>query len=236
MNNIEQKIEKLIEEAFISKDDSDIAYHYGGPGYKELKNRKMLGLPNPIGVTRKDYGETWSAFPEPLTKEDIKKFRSSGFKTWVEVPLPIYEYKVKISDNIDAFNGPITFTSEPQEVTKEFRFGPWARYLATKGIDFKKMHSNDKYWESIKDKYMKEAESPQYRKLYEQWFKSKYGSPVTANNFSKHPFIKEIKKNFRKYIEKNLKDGRRDQYATYIPHIYTKIKKPLKIYEAKKIM
>jgi len=232
---IGQKIEKLIEESF-TQNENDFIYHYGGPGYKELKNRRMLGLSLPKDVSNDSYLDTFSAFLAPLSKDQIQKFRNSGFKAWKAVPLPIYEYKIKVSDNIDSFNGPITFTSLPEEVSSDFRNSVWADYLKTKGIDFKKMYEDDNYWKEIKDSYIKEAKSPIYNKLLGEWFKSKFGSEVTAQNFATHPFIRRVKKNFNKYVGQNLRKGNKNQYATFIPHIYTKIKKPIKIYSSKKIM
>ena len=51
---------------------------------------------------------------------------------------------------------------------------------------------------------------------------------LTARNYDTHPYIKKIKESFDHWVDFNFHKGNKDQYASYIPHIHTKITMPLK--------
>jgi hypothetical protein len=222
---IEQKIERLIEEAFSAENPARYIYHYSSIKFPEVRSLAMQGrqpkYPDKI-TDIEEYRKSFSATLAPLSADWVRRFRNNGFKAWGEGPL--YEYKIDILKNRDAFVPPIKITSIPEE-KREFRNGIWANFVKSNGINFRKMESDDKYWEEIKDKYMQLVRD-HYREMLDKFVKSKYGF-LMPENYVKSPGIQNLIKNWENYLMRNLRYGNKDQYATYLPHIHTEIRKPL---------
>ena len=220
---LEQKIEKLIEEAFNNDNPQRYIYHYSAIKFSEIKNREMLGLKAPPEVSDpKAYNKTFSAMMAPISPEWIRRFRANGFEAWGNGPL--YEYKIDILKNRSAFVLPIKITSIPEE-NREFRKGVWANFVKTKGLDFRRLESDDKYWESIKDDYYKLVKE-YYTDLKDKFVRAHYGY-LTPESYVTSPKIKKIIDNWDRWLEKNLRYGKKTQYASFIPHIHTEIRKPI---------
>jgi hypothetical protein len=223
---IEQKIEKLIEEATHEQYPNRYIYHYSSKKFPEIKNLEMQGIyPKGDWVKKisdiESYRKTFSGVLEPLAAKDIARHRSAGFKNWGSGP--IYEYKIDILKNKEAFDGPIKITSIPER--EDFRAKEWAQFIKRKGVDFQRMNHDDDYWESVKDKYF-DLIRKYWDSEFEKRLKKDYGV-LTPEVYVRSPRITHLRNNWTKFIDKNIKKGNKDQYATYIPHIHTKIKKPL---------
>jgi len=225
--------EVLLEEVSKIQNKDDIAYHYSNKKFPEIKTREMLGMELPEQATPdSNYNKTVSLVPAPLSPEIIKKYRQTGFKAWGNSGDPIYEYKISISKNKNAFVKNIKFTSV-EEQTKYEKNNNWDRFFKDRGIDTKKILKDDDYWDKNQDKYFKikkEYKSNMYNYL------ERVLPKVTPDNYKKLDWIKKIKDRWNWYLEYNLKHGSKSQYATYIPHIHTEIKAPLKIESVKKII
>jgi len=204
-------------------DDQQYVYHYSSQKFTEVKNRKMLGLPAPEQASDPEkYNQTVSLLPSRLTKETIQNYRSYGFKAWGQGTL--YEYKISIPKNISAFPGEIRMTSTPDDL-QYTRRNSFDNAFKKAGIDRQRAIKDDKYYEEVKEEYHKVK--MEYTALKDKYVKHMISPALTSRNYSTHPYIKKIKENFDYWLEFNLRRGNKNQYASYIPHIYTKIDKPL---------
>ena len=167
-------------------------------------------------------------FIRPIFKIDLKLWRYLVKEGW---PLGLTYFFVMIY----SFFGLSFCEKKPNTPEQEkFRETTWAKFIESKGIDFKRMNTDDKYWEKVKDKYFKLIRSD-WDKIFDKFNEKIYGV-LTPKNYVQSPGIKKIIDNYQKYIDRNIKYGRKEQYATYIPHIHTLIKKPLIPEEVRKIL
>jgi hypothetical protein len=193
----------------------------------------MLGLKSPEQVSpSSNYNDTVSLLPAPLSSETIEKYRKSGFKAWGKPGEPIYEYQINVSKNKNAFVGNIKFTST-KEQTDFTNKNNWDNYFKKRGIDTKKIPNDDEYWNKNQEKIFR------IRKDYKD-AKSKHLTSlipiITPSNYKDSAWIKKMKNNWKWFLDYNLKHGSKSQYASYIPHIHTEIKLPLKIEKVNKII
>jgi hypothetical protein len=220
--SIGNKIDYLIE-SFEADNDQQYVYHYSALKFAEVKTRKMLGLPAPKEASNPDkYNQTVSLSPSPLSKDTINKYRDSGFKAWGHGPL--YEYKISIPKNVSAFVGDIRLTSVPEQLAYTRRY-PLDKVMAKQGIDMQKAIKDNSYWEEVKEDYLR-IKREWYNDL-DKYIRHMIGQALTSRNYADHPYIKKIKNSFDYWVDFNLHRGDKNQYASYIPHIHTKIDKPL---------
>jgi len=215
------KIDKLIEEA--TNPEQQYVYHYSAQKFPEVKTRAMLGLPAPKEASNpQQYNSTISLLPAPLSKEIILRYRQQGFKNWGKGPL--YEYKISIPKNASSFYEDIKFASTPEE-TRYGKIKPFKTFINKNGLDYEKLLKDDDYWNKVKDHFNRLKK--EYMDKKDKYVEHLIGTPVTSRNYATHPYIRKLIDSFDYWVNYNLKNGNKSQYATYIPHLYTPIKKPL---------
>jgi len=221
------KIQSLLDE------NNNFVYHYSNIKFDSIKTRGMLGLSAPKEASDSEkYIKQVSLTLAPIPVKIIKQYRSKNFTAWGKPGEPLYEYKINIIKNKNSFDGPIILTSTPE--AKLFKHTVWSDFITKKGIDFKRMIKDDDYWNKIKKTYF-EYVSKYWNHEFTKFNNKKYGI-LTPEKYLVSKPIKKIINNYPKYLQYNLLNGNKNQYASYIPHIHTKIKTPLIPEEVSKII
>jgi len=153
-----------------------------------------------------------SAFLEPPKQSDIDRLITAGFTPWINNGL--FVHKINLDDNIDNIIS-IKITSHPEQ--HKFMDKYWSKWYK------KHKHlNNDDFYKAKRelDKQMAvETGIPDCMSLEE--FK------ILASEKDWY--------GFSEFVTLNVEKGSKEQYATYIPHVYVAVKKPLTIEEVTEI-
>lgn len=189
-------------------------YHYSSNKFEFLKSRAQID-----GVYPDDSNNTISMFLGRIPISTINAFKKEGFTPWNMKD--VYEHRISIYENIDKFIGHLWLESTfPNE---EFGKKHWnkdmgrciARGKTGNKEEFKRCK---KIYMSKRLKYMREK-----------------GLLVFPLEFYSSRIIEKILDGYKASLGRNLNFGSKNQYATYIPHIYTPINAPLIVSSVKKL-
>lgn len=243
---VKHEIKETLSYDLVSKEISPIlsdknryVYHIGAKGYDKIRPLSMQKDKNSEAqITAKEFfGDTdkyesytteISSFISNVKCEHVSKHVMNGFDNWGGKDL--YVYKIDLLANEKNING-IGINSSPQETIY-----------------------NDKYW----DKFYKDADKKiikkygrldsdeaveMFRDLIKEWKdeRSKYlfkeygiKDNMSVTEYLESEYLDEWK-DIDTFVDKNIKDGQKTQYASYIPHLAIQVNKPLVFEEVTKI-
>ncbi len=205
-------------------------YHYSERKFDSIKNREMLGLNAPVKTNNpSEYIKTASFLLEPIPLDIIKRYKEEGFTAWNSDSL--YEYKIDILENKKRFDGSIKLTSTPEQLKYDKQH--WEKTFRKNNIDLTRIKNDNHYWEINKEIFLKIK--TKYFEDRTKFLNKIYGY-LTPSSYAVSEKIKDLREENIKWLEYNLIHGDKEQYASYIPHIHTPIKKPLRPLTINKIL
>ena len=205
-----------------NKDEPFIVYHFGKSGYEDIRPLALQDIKNieehklykMLGKEKfKTYFNEVNTFINDISKDEVKNLIDNGFKNWDVKDLTKYE--INLDDNKDKIDS-ISITSIPD--TSEWYSKHW-----------------DDWYEKHKDlndkEYVKAKEELRDRMLNELKLTTTFKS---IEKFQEYANNKDWCDN-EKFVEYNIENGFKSQYASYIPHIQITVNAPLTISKSTRV-
>jgi hypothetical protein len=169
--------------------------HYSSELYKDIRSCATQEKKSDNCRLYPENNEYISFFLNRLGLRNILKLQRAGFTNYnAEI---LFEYGVKDVSNMHNF----TLYSTKEE--RQFEKDNWVKYTKDAKTREEFLKAKAKYKKALKE-HMKQCKCA--------------GVPMTYDELMRHPNLSDYM-DIDKYVDINIKEGSKSQYATYIPHV-----------------
>jgi len=187
-------------------------YHIGAKLYNDIRPLAFQNLKYEVNDdVEVDYDRTVFAFPSIVTKDDILLLRNAGFKPWLVSDI-LYIYTIDLQKEIGKVDK-IHIESTPEQEIYDDEL--WDKFIKNEMVQ----HGNFKL---AKARYIEQRDRF-----------------LTNVNFTGVGYLKYSKTHsfdMTKYFKHNVKVGKKEQYASMIPHLGVVVNEPLSYIKVDKLI
>ena len=224
-NNVKLSLDLLNKNNPIKHRQYSSVYHMGKKGYTSIKTLAQQGKLGRYEKGDEQLKEVSLFIGKPNCEYKLRH-QVNGFNAWKDVTTL---YTIDLLDNVKNIEA-IELSSTPQEI--EYHDEHWDKFVTVVNKSILKKYGNLDSDDSI-EMFVKQ------KRIYKQgmydYLLKEYDikETMTLTEYLDSPYLEDWSN--PEYFVKNTKKGSKEQYATTIPHIIVKTKKPLKFIKEENI-